>query len=220
MSSWGPDQMRFEFRWWNLCLFFFFFFFPLVQTEVGKGELCCFSHYWERHFTRAPVWNSCSILIVLKFWLGDVISPVVKTFTCLIGFIFINKMTLLLLSNMSLKQQWSAERNIEQNRKLGISSHILLHLLRHRAQVSLICSVCCFSNGRGAFCLSKVMESVSFCKVVEGPKKDTRCIYCCLVFLWRYATILSLVLPNEERKKFECYSTVIDDQQLIIASLK
>lgn len=45
-------------------------------------------------------------------------------------------------TDMNLKCQWNDERNIEQNRKLGTSAHVLLHLLR------LACSVCFFSKER------------------------------------------------------------------------
>lgn len=75
--------------------------------------------------------------------------------------------------------------------------------------------------GVSIFYLSEVMKSASFCKVVESPqKKVSRCMYCCLIFLLRYATILSSVLPNEGKERFECYSSIIDAQQLTMASFK
>lgn len=65
--------------------------------------------------------------------------------------------------------------------------------------------------GVSVFCHSKVMKSASFCEVVGGPqKKVVKCMYCRLIFLLRYATILSSVLPNEGKERFECYSSIFD----------
>lgn len=78
------DQVRWGLNLDDEICVFFFFSFPLFQTEVGKGELCSFFHYWERDFSRdlseivGPYW------LLLKFWFRDILSSVVKTFTCLI----------------------------------------------------------------------------------------------------------------------------------------
>lgn len=68
----------------------------------------------------------------------------VKTFTCLAILYYYEQNDVAFVAcgtDVRLKQQWDAARSIEQNRKLGISAHVLLCLLRHRPQVSLLCRV-------------------------------------------------------------------------------